>query len=445
MNDHWDLDHPFERLLVDTAVSPDASAVAWINPRLQPGEERRVVTGIPGKTGIVYTLDRETGEFLWATPTIVQNVVSGIDGATGAVTENAELIFTAAGQQVLACPHASGGKDWEAGAYSPRTNTMYMPLRNVCSRMMAMAAARRAGRGTPALRHRLAPRAGPRLRRRRQRAGDLGRDRPGGLELPAAGRHHGPRRRHRGRARLRRRRQRRRFRAFDDRTGDILWEINLGSPVSGFPITYAVDGRRATRRGSTSRSAPAPGPFPRADARAAPQRQQQPVRVRLALTLKRTAVGAESARLTTCGPTSADGGRRRPTTRVDMNGAPLAASKNAFWIAQAGQHRPSTRGAAPRLPAQSSRNQSRITPRAIPAERPAVHPAGAGCRCPCGPPPVARPRGRGRAASGRGVRPARGASSWRSRRAGRMRCRRRHPDGFIRSTRSAGSVPRSVA
>ena len=35
-----------------------------------------------------------------------------------------------------------------------------------------------------------------------------------------------------------------RFRAFDHETGEILWEINLGSPVSGFPITYAVDGRQ---------------------------------------------------------------------------------------------------------------------------------------------------------------------------------------------------------
>ena len=83
MNDHWDLDHPFERLLVDTAVAPNPTAVSWINPRLQPGEVRKVVTGIPGKTGVVYTLDRETGEFLWATPTITQNVIAGIDGATG--------------------------------------------------------------------------------------------------------------------------------------------------------------------------------------------------------------------------------------------------------------------------------------------------------------------------------------------------------------------------
>ena len=35
-----------------------------------------------------------------------------------------------------------------------------------------------------------------------------------------------------------------RFRAHDHETGDVLWEINLGSPVTGFPITYAVDGRQ---------------------------------------------------------------------------------------------------------------------------------------------------------------------------------------------------------
>ncbi len=35
-----------------------------------------------------------------------------------------------------------------------------------------------------------------------------------------------------------------RFRALDQDTGEVLWEINLGSPVTGFPITYAVDGRQ---------------------------------------------------------------------------------------------------------------------------------------------------------------------------------------------------------
>jgi len=50
LNDHWDLDHPFERLLVDTVVRPDPAAVQWTHPSLRPGE-----------TGIVYTLDRATG------------------------------------------------------------------------------------------------------------------------------------------------------------------------------------------------------------------------------------------------------------------------------------------------------------------------------------------------------------------------------------------------
>ena len=198
-----------------------------------------MLTGIPGKTGIVYTLDRATGEFLWATPTITQNVVSGIDGATGAVTENAELIFTASGQQVLACPHASGGKDWEAGAYSPLTNTMYMPLRNVCARMMAEDPDNRTNRlYAIAWRSELAPgyddvgsvqaisaETGEVVWNHQQRAATMALAATGG-GLVFGGDVNG------------------RFRAFDDRTGEILWEINLGSPVSGFPISYAVDGRQ---------------------------------------------------------------------------------------------------------------------------------------------------------------------------------------------------------
>ncbi len=128
LNDDWDLDHPFERLLVDTAVTPDPDAVAWINPRLRPSEERRVMTGIPGKTGVVYTLDRETGEFLWANPTVAQNVITHIDGATGDVTENAEVIFSALGQELLACPSWAGGKDWESvhGSAGTSVNTEFI-------------------------------------------------------------------------------------------------------------------------------------------------------------------------------------------------------------------------------------------------------------------------------------------------------------------------------
>ena len=55
-----------------------------------------MITGIPGKTGLVYTLDRRTGEFLWARATVFQNVVSKIDG-DGKVTVNPEAIWTPEG------------------------------------------------------------------------------------------------------------------------------------------------------------------------------------------------------------------------------------------------------------------------------------------------------------------------------------------------------------
>ena len=35
-----------------------------------------------------------------------------------------------------------------------------------------------------------------------------------------------------------------RFKALDHETGEVLWEINLGSPVTGFPVTYAAGGRQ---------------------------------------------------------------------------------------------------------------------------------------------------------------------------------------------------------
>jgi alcohol dehydrogenase (cytochrome c) len=34
------------------------------------------------------------------------------------------------------------------------------------------------------------------------------------------------------------------FRAFDQENGKVLWEVNLGSPVTGYPITYAVNGKQ---------------------------------------------------------------------------------------------------------------------------------------------------------------------------------------------------------
>ena len=251
MNDHWDLDHPFERLLVETRVAPDPDEVTWINPNLQIGETRKVITGIPGKTGIVYTLDRATGEFLWATPTVEQNVIIDIDGSTGEVTENPEVIFREAEQIVFVCPTWLGGKDWEAGAYSPITNVMYYPLRNTCANMLATGnfesdiarSLTEGGQGGLAIyslaaRHQITP-GTENLGTVRAVSAETGRTewlyetRAGTMSLVATGGGlifggdaNG------------------RFRAFDHESGEVLWEINLGSSVSGYPISFAVDGKQ---------------------------------------------------------------------------------------------------------------------------------------------------------------------------------------------------------
>jgi alcohol dehydrogenase (cytochrome c) len=233
--DHWDFDHPFERLLVDTAVAPDPSQVSWINPRLRPGERRKVLTGIPGKTGIVYTLDRQTGEFLWARPTVRQNVVANIDGATGKVTVNPDTTFTAAGQTRFICPTASGGKDFQAGAYSPDTNAMYYGLQNTCAQqtaidngsMYSFNARAEIAPGTQNIGslYAISAETGKTLWRYDQRAAMMSVVATGG-GLLFAGDTNG------------------RFRAFDQDSGKILWETNLGAPVTGYPITYSVGGKQ---------------------------------------------------------------------------------------------------------------------------------------------------------------------------------------------------------
>jgi alcohol dehydrogenase (cytochrome c) len=35
-----------------------------------------------------------------------------------------------------------------------------------------------------------------------------------------------------------------RFMAFDEKTGKILWETNLGAPVSGYPVSFSVNGKQ---------------------------------------------------------------------------------------------------------------------------------------------------------------------------------------------------------
>ena len=100
----------------------------------------KVITGVPGKTGLVYTIDRETGQFLWARPTVEQNVIARVNTESGEGVVNEEKLFTGPNQEMLVCPSLTGGKNYHAGAYSPDTKLMYMPLQNICMTSTSTAA-----------------------------------------------------------------------------------------------------------------------------------------------------------------------------------------------------------------------------------------------------------------------------------------------------------------
>jgi alcohol dehydrogenase (cytochrome c) len=238
--DSWDLDHPFERLIVDTDVAPDPNAVKWINPSVH-GERHRVITGIPGKTGLVYTLDAATGKFLWARETTQQNVIADINKESGAATVNPDKEFTAPGQEKLICPSTSGGKNYPSGTYSPDSGLMYYPLQNTC--MMETSGERTLdpnenslyrftakiqitpGEENVGTLQAISVATGKTEWKFEQRAGMLSlMSTHGGLVFGGDVNGH--------------------FRAYDQKDGKILWDINLGAPVNGYPATFAVDGKQ---------------------------------------------------------------------------------------------------------------------------------------------------------------------------------------------------------
>ena len=114
--DSLDLDYVYERLLIDLPVD---------------GEERKM-TVTTGKIGIVEALDRTTGEYLWDVETVPQNVVLSIDPDTGEKEINPEVV-PVIGETTFNCPADPGAKAWQATAYSPRTQALYLPLVEFCS------------------------------------------------------------------------------------------------------------------------------------------------------------------------------------------------------------------------------------------------------------------------------------------------------------------------
>ena len=95
------------------------------------GQPRKVLVR-PERNGYLYVIDRQSGEVLSAAPFGTINATSGVDLKTG------RLQYVEAKKPQMnkvvrdICPTASGAKDWNPSAYSPKTGLLYIPHANLC-------------------------------------------------------------------------------------------------------------------------------------------------------------------------------------------------------------------------------------------------------------------------------------------------------------------------
>jgi alcohol dehydrogenase (cytochrome c) len=183
------------------------------------GRPRKVMLWA-NKNGLMYVLDRVTGQFLKGTPFVEVNWMNGFD------EKGRPLRVPRTG---TARPKGPGGTNWHAPSYSPRTGLLYVASRWDDGQMGAVRA--------------LDPNTGERkweftLTRTTHAAGILTtaadllfsgvqRWRAGAAPQidpdPVADGY---------------------FYALDARTGQLLWKMDLGGDVRSGPMTYAVRGKQ---------------------------------------------------------------------------------------------------------------------------------------------------------------------------------------------------------
>lgn len=204
------------------------------------GVMRRVLVR-PERNGYIYVIDRETGEVLSADPYAHITSSQGVDLRSGRLIENPAL-RPVEGRVVRGiCPNASGAKDWNPSAFSPRTGLIYIPHANLCMDWMSSEVNYIAG--TPYLGAEVRMYAGPGGRRGVFTAWDPVRRRAvwrirepfplwsGALVTAGDVVFYGT--------------MDRRFKAIDARNGRLLWQAELESGIIGQPVSYrGPDGRQ---------------------------------------------------------------------------------------------------------------------------------------------------------------------------------------------------------
>jgi PQQ-dependent dehydrogenase (methanol/ethanol family) len=232
--DDWDEDYTNERTLVTTRIDPDPESVKWFNDAAR-GDVRDVSVMI-GEGGGVFVIDRNDGEFLWATPfpfDTPEFLISQVD-PDGTVHINEDSIIKEAGGRNFVC-YFNTRSYWPT-AYSPRTNSLYTSWYDACLDYQSERGDEPRSR-QQVFRDGADPDGFAGMARINLETGEIVYFNRGvhpsiGATLTTAGGlvFNGD--------------VNRRLRAFDDVTGETLWETVLGGTPSSSTITYAVDGRQ---------------------------------------------------------------------------------------------------------------------------------------------------------------------------------------------------------